>query len=78
VTWLLAFIPSRAKLWAALSAAGALAILAIGYLIRRDAARDARMNDTLEDYEHALDIHRRVGAVGPDELRQYDGAGYRD
>ncbi len=69
-------IPSRAALWAALAALGAV----IMALIRRDARRDERRAAQLKDFEHAEDIDARVSdsRADPERLRKYDGAGWRD
>jgi hypothetical protein len=73
---MLRFIPSKAALWAALSAAAALLLA----WLRLDARRDARRDAEIKDYEHAENIEDRVSAdrVDPDRLRPFEGAGYRD
>ena len=73
---MLRFIPSKAALWAALSAAAALLLA----WLRLDARRDARRDAEIKDYEHAEDIGNRVSAdrADPDRLRPFEGAGYRD
>ena len=69
-------IPSKAKMWAVLSA---VAVLFAAWL-RFDARRDQRRDAQNKDYEHAEDIQDRVSdnRADPDRLRQYEGAGYRD
>ena len=73
---MLRFIPSKAALWAALSAAAALLLA----WLRIDARHDARRDAEIEDYEHAEDIEKRVSAdrADPDRLHPFEGAGYRD
>ena len=51
---MLRFIPSKAALWAALSAAAALLLA----WLRLDARRDARRDAEIKDYEHA-ETYRR-------------------
>ena len=69
-------IPSKAKMWTALSACAALFLTWLRFDARRDQRRDAEN----KDYEHAEDIQDRVSdnRADPDRLRQYEGAGYRD
>ena len=69
-------IPSKAALWAALSALG---VLLLAWL-RMDAKRDQRRDAQLKDYEHAEDIENRVSdsRADPDRLRPFEGAGWRD
>ena len=73
---MLRFIPSKAALWAALSAVAALLLA----WLRIDARRDARRDAQLKDYEHAEDIENRVSdsRADPNRLRTFEGAGYRD
>ena len=69
-------IPSKAALWAALSAAAALLLA----WLRIDARRDARRDAEIKDYKYAEDIENRVSdsRADPDRLRPFEGAGYRD
>ena len=69
-------IPSKAALWAALSALG---VLLLAWL-RIDAKRDARRDAQLKDYEHAEDIEDAVSRnrADPKRLCKYEGVGYRD
>lgn len=69
-------IPSKAALWAALSALGALLLA----WLRIDAKRDQRRSAQLKDYEHAEDINARVSdnRADPERLRKYEDAGWRD
>ena len=69
-------IPSKAALWAALSALG---VLLLAWL-RMDAKRDQRRDAQLKDYEHAEDINARVSdnRADPERLCEYDNAGWRD
>ena len=73
---MLRLIPSKAKIWAALSAVAALFLAWLRY----DARRDARRNAQIKDYEHAEDIEDAVtrNRADPERLRKYDDAGYRD
>ena len=69
-------IPSKAALWAALSALGALLLA----WLRIDAKRDQRRDAQLKDYEHAEDIEDAVSRnrADPERLRKYNNAGWRD
>ena len=69
-------IPSKAALWAALSALG---VLLLAWL-RMDAKRDQRRDAQLKDYEHAEDIEDAVSRnrADPERLRKYNNAGWRD
>ncbi len=69
-------IPTRAALWAALVAAGAISLA----WLRRDAARDAHNRSELEDLRHADDIEDRVARnrTDPGRLRKYEDSGWRD
>ena len=73
---MLHLIPSKAKMWAALSA---VAVLFSAWL-RYDARRDQRRDAHIKDYEHAEDIEERVSdnRADPDRLRPFEGTGYRD
>jgi len=73
---MLRFLPSKAAIWAALSAIAA-AFLA---WLRMDARRDQRRDAELKDYEHAEDIEARVSdnRADPERLRPFEDAGYRD
>ena len=61
-------IPSKAALWAALSALGVLLLT----WLRLDAKRDQRRKSQLEDYEHAEDIEDAVtrDRADPERLRK--------
>ncbi|MEM7296006.1 MAG: hypothetical protein AAF330_05180 [Pseudomonadota bacterium] len=76
MAWLTRLIPSRAQVFALLTALGTL-ILA---LARRDARQDQRTKTQLEDHEHAQDITDSVSRsrADPERLRQFEGQGYRD
>lgn len=70
------FIPSRAAILAALTAAFA-AFLA---WVRRDTRQKLTSNLERNDLEHANDIENRVSdaRADPDSLRPFKDAGYRD
>ena len=73
---MLRLIPSKATMWAALSACAAL----FSAWLRFDARRDQRRDAQHKDYKHAEDIEDRVSdnRADPDRLRPFEGAGYRD
>lgn len=73
---MLRFLPSKAAIWAALSA---LAALFVAWL-RIDARRDQRRGAEIKDYEHAEDIEDRVtdNRADPERLRPFEDAGFRD
>lgn len=73
---MLRFLPSKAAIWAALSA---LAALFVAWL-RIDARRDQRRDAEIKDYEHAEDIEARVSdnRADPERLRPFEDAGFRD
>jgi len=73
---MLRFIPSKAAIWAALSA---IAVVLLAWL-RMDARRDQRRDAELKDYEHAEGIEARVSdsRADPERLRPFEDAGYRD
>ena len=70
------FIPTKAAIWAALSAVAALFLA----WLRIDAKRDQQRDAQIKDYENAEDIETRVtdNRSDPDRLREYEGTGYRD
>jgi hypothetical protein len=62
---------------------GGFALAIIGGFVaywrgRVKGASNARQDATLEDYEHAQDIRRRVDRDRADRVRKLDDAGYRD
>ena len=73
---MLHLIPSRAKIWAALSTV----VVLFAAWLRFDARRDQRRDAENKDYKHAEDIEDRVSdnRADPDRLRPFEGAGYRD
>ncbi len=73
---MLRFLPSKAAIWAALSAIAAVFLA----WLRMDARRDQRRDAELKDYEHAEDIEARVSynRADPERLRPFEDAGYRD
>lgn len=73
---MLRFIPTKAAIWAALSAAAALFLA----WLRIDAKRDQRHDAQIKDYENAEDIEARISddRADPERLRKYEDAGYRD
>ena len=73
---MLRFLPSKAQIWAVLSAIAAVFLA----WLRMDARRDQRGDAQIKDYEHAEDIEDAVtrNRADPEQLRKYEDAGYRD
>ena len=73
---MLRFLPSKAAIWAVLSAIAAVFLA----WLRMDARRDQRRDAQIKDYEHAEGIEDAVtrNRADPERLRKYDNAGYRD
>lgn len=73
---MLRFLPSKAAIWAALSAVAAVFLA----WLRIDARRDQRRDAEIKDYENAEDIEARVSdnRTDPERLRPFEDAGFRD
>jgi uncharacterized membrane protein len=69
MTWLMAKIYG--------GAVAVLVFVAAIFAIRRDAVRDNRKDEKIEDMKNAQDIRRRADTVDK-RLREHDDAGWRD
>tara|TARA_R110000796_G_scaffold54705_2_gene127804 strand:- start:975 stop:1184 length:210 start_codon:yes stop_codon:yes gene_type:complete len=69
MTWLMAKIYG--------GAAAVLLFAAAIFALRKDAVKDARKDDQIDDMENAQDIRRRADTAD-ERLREFDDAGWRD
>lgn len=80
MTALLALIPSKAKLYAALAIAGAVLLAILKAQWKASAIKDAVAKAKEKDLEHANEIEDRVekGLADDERFRRLDDAGWRD
>lgn len=60
------------------AALAVMAALSFGAIKKREGRKEAEQKATEADYENADDIRDRARAVTPEQLREYDDAGFRD